>query len=285
MTNVKLINTQELVAKLGSTRYAVDSVIKDLKLTPTYQMPQGKGKVDVWVEETVTPLVTDELRRREAAKVAPPAQSALPLQPTPDLKPLADEIDKVARRVDQSLDDMEKTHDELLTSVKKLTEQNVVLLRMFEDIRATTYAKVDALQATVDLLPDLVRVAVHADSVMEVVAAPAPVVPKVVNLPDHQPAPNKDRPKIAIVALLADQKRLIEKEFDKVFDLRIFDGSEARANGFHSRIAGCEIAFVMNNFVDRAIIDQMKKSGVRVVKVGGGLTRLRTELTNVFLNA
>lgn len=285
---MKLINTQDITTKAGATRYAVEAVIKDLKLKPVYEMKQGKGTIDIWDEDAVLQPIMDELRKREAAKAPPPApvQAPPPLAPQPDLKPIFEEVFKAARRVDDALEDIENSHAEVLATNKKLVEQNVVLLRMLEDIRATTYSKIDALQATVDTMHD---------ALMEMNPTTAAVIPPVVPTA-AAPAPVKQAPastpaeplkKVAIVALLPDQKAMIEREFGKVLDLRIFSSDEARGNGssLTSRLTNCDAVFVMNHFTDRTIHDQIKKAGIKPIAVSGGMTKLRDALTNLFLAA
>lgn len=286
---MELVNAQDLAELLSAGRGNIDAALKHLAVKPVYQMAQGKGVVSIYDKEVVLPLVVTYLENKKkeaAARLPQAAPTVLPAAGVDALQAHLDKrLDNLVDIVNDGLDDI----DGIKEIVTKLADQNVLLHKALESLRMLVSDKVNALQATVDLTPNLVKVAMQPD--VEVVTpkpapapAPAPIAefkPGAVNVPER----TEPKRKIAVISLLPDQKRLIEKEFGDVFDLRIFDGGEARTGGFNQRVSACEVAFVMNNFVDRNITDQIKKSGVKVVKVGGGLTRLRTELTNVFLNA
>ena len=290
-----LVNAQDLAELLSAGRGNIDAALKHLAVKPVYQMAQGKGVVSIYDKEVVLPLVVTYLENKKKEAAAKLTQTSPPLMPAAGVDALQAHLDKRLDYLNGVLNDALDDIDAVKQMATKLVDQNVLLHKALESLRMMITDKVDAMQASVDSLPDQVRVGFQpeinlsvikaADGPVLTAAAPAPVVitefkPGSANVPER----TEPKRKVAIVSLLADQKRMIEKEFGDVFDLRIFEGSEARTSGFPSRVAGCEIALIMNNFTDRVIIDHVKKSGVKVIKVVGGLTRLRTELTNVFMN-
>lgn len=97
-------------------------------------------------------------------------------------------------------------------------------------------------------------------------------------------AEREHKAKVAIVGLLKNQQRMIEREFPE-FDLRFF-----KPNGNGSQYTGklCKNAdFVlgMTGFMSHSTDDHIKNTIVRerYIRVPGGMTQLRDELTKLYV--
>lgn len=274
---MKFINKTELAEHFGAPRAVIEAVMTELKLAPVYSMPQGKGKVDLFNFDDVVGPIEAALKARRT-KRAEKAEKAMTATMDPALTA---SVEGLAQRIDASLDEAAETNAGILSTMKTLIEQNRALLRMLEDIRGTTYAKIDGLQAAFDALP------------VQAVEPPAPVVAALAVNVTPPPAPATKNPvptvkarlpRIAVVGLLNDQKHMIEREFGDAFDLRMYDSDAAKGKGFSDVASNCRAVVVMTAFMNNGIESAVKAAGSRLVRVNGGMTGLRNTLTELFVS-
>lgn len=163
----------------------------------------------------------------------------------------------------------------------RLTEQNALLLRSFESFKTDVLARFDALPK-IPLMTAAEAAQPRSVPVVPLSIVPPAPAPRPVAVAAPPPAPRKMR--VAIVGLLGDQKGMIEKEYDKCFNLRVYLSEDGRGKAFEDQIARCDAVVVMARFIGDSLEKVAKANGVRYVKVSGGMTSLRDKLTDLFVN-
>lgn len=264
----ELIPTNSICKLYHIREDAVMRVLKGAGVEPVHVTPLGRGVMRLYDPGLVKKAFDEWLKSKEPKAVEPAPASA-----SDDPSPILGAINAMANEAAEE-------HAALVVLCKRLADQNVLLLRSVEDMRANVYAKIDGLQAAIDAMAHpLDQPAAPAEPV--VATQPRAEVIRLV----EQPKPAK--PKVCIVGLLGDQKRMIEKEFGPVFDLRIYEsGGHTNYGGreFIDAISRVDHIVVMTSFIGHSAENAIRAVKAKPVRVTGGMTNLRDRLTEIFVN-
>jgi hypothetical protein len=110
-------------------------------------------------------------------------------------------------------------------------------------------------------------------------AAIAPEPEKVV-VSEEPPALKK---LVAIVGIHPNHRMSIEREFGKQFDLSYYTSEKASGPGYINQLEKMDAVYALMTNLNDGIRDTVKGAGHRLVRLQGGLSGLRTELTKFVL--
>ena len=91
----------------------------------------------------------------------------------------------------------------------------------------------------------------------------------------------KTRPTVVVAGLLPGQAELINREFESRLRLKFYTSEHAATGGFGASIHAVDYVVLMVDFVKHKVEDATKQSGARMIRVAGGMTRLRATLREI----
>lgn len=199
----------------------------------------------------------EDARSRYALMKPPKSESEEPHTSSVDLEPLvarmSAEYQGLFRSVSADLAELVDTVALLKDAINSVKEQNVLIFKAVEALRLA--------QAT----PAAPRTFVKAADPVEV-----------------KPPP---KPKVCIVGVLGAQQTMISKEFDQIFDLKMFETDEAKGPSLAAAVQGSERTLLMANFISHKTEDLVRAAGGKYEVVRGGMTTLRDRLITLFANS
>lgn len=89
------------------------------------------------------------------------------------------------------------------------------------------------------------------------------------------------KPKLCIAGLLPQQAGMISSEFASVFDLYFWKNEEPRK--LKEYASSCEAVFTVTDFIGHDTENLIKSVNGNLIRVSGGMTRLRETLTNYWV--
>lgn len=103
----------------------------------------------------------------------------------------------------------------------------------------------------------------------------------------RQPKPAKPahRPAVTVVGLLPGQASMIKDEFGSEFNLHFVTSAKNEATRLHGLCKTSDAVLTMTGFISHSLEKIIKSSGVRLVRVSGGMSSLRDELTMLYIQA
>lgn len=263
-----LCTSADLAKHFGRTTEVIETAAKRAKLETMNLRGEGGAVVACYRKEVAIEALTPILR---PAPEATPAPTIPPAVLSSALVPLFERLgsfeSKVLRVVGEVDGASEGRQEKALELLGKLVEQNIVLLRTLENLRADVLARMDALQGGLDSL-------LHPEPLAE----PAPAAPAT-----PLPPPPKKKVRVAVVSLLNSQRALIEREFGSLFDLRIMDSEDQRKGGrLEAVVSSCEYLVALTNFITHSTEASARNAGAKLIRVSGGMTALRNALTDLY---
>ncbi|WP_395138385.1 hypothetical protein [Schlegelella aquatica] len=121
-------------------------------------------------------------------------------------------------------------------------------------------------------------------------ALPAPVADTV----DAEPAPRAVEPAaphtaakltVTIFGLLDAQAAMIDSEFGRDLNLRYVRSSDAASQRARGLIRTSDYVVTMAGFISHSTEDLIRSMGAKLVRVSGGMTSLRNELTRLYVES
>lgn len=267
---MELITAAELAEHFGRS---TDQILTAAERAGLLGMPvkYGKGSMNVYQKVDALRALTPILK--------PPLVAQAPRRPDgADLTEVADVLHRsvesaqaaIIKAVEASGADCEHGVERSLELMQKLAEQNVTLLRAFNDLRAELVTKVNVLQSTLDAMAGPAAAPADEPSASRPAQPPEP--------------PKKKRLRVGIVSLLPSQKSMIEQEFSKVFDLRIVNSEDQRDGGrLESMIGSCDVILALTRFITHSTEASARNAGVELIRVNGGMTQLRDKLADLYV--
>lgn len=252
-----LISPSDLCEDFKQTSQKIGMLLASSGLKPVYE----NDRIKLYDRELASAAVKKFLDA-EAKKTAPAVAAAV------DLKPVQDQIGDMH-------DTMEERFQATINDVEKLLEQNRLLLRYIDELKMLTTTKMDAMQASIDMLGHTPDPEIEAQ-VAKVIEAPAVA---------KAPVPQAKRKTVVIISLLPGQQAEIEREFKECFNLRMFTADQTASRSFEGSVKGCDYAIVMTKFVSHKAEDVLKAAGVQITRVTGGMTMLRNKLTDFYIES
>lgn len=281
-TEKTIANVNELCKIFSTYERKLVPAIEAAGLQPEYETAFGRKTMRLFSVEKVRGIV-EAMRAEDAkkaeARAAAKSQAATEQAPPVDLNPVLLAISGVHDRVD--------TLEEI---AKKTAEQNVLIFRALDSMKADLFNRLDAIQSAIDsavahqqtlatttpALPDAANQANDAPSNLQ-------TVPEAAALDRAKALPAVKKPRVVVIGLLNAQRALIEKEYNSVFDLEFFSSQEGRGKAFSSSAANAAAVMAMIGFIDHGVDNVMKAAGTRYTPVRGGLTALRDALTTLYV--
>lgn len=100
----------------------------------------------------------------------------------------------------------------------------------------------------------------------------------------HVEAPAKaHKMKVGITCLLPNQAGMIQQEFGDTFDLKFWNAKNGDGHRQLKALGdGCEVVFWNCGFSSQSDERLLRNTGVKVINFGGGMTQLRTLLTELY---
>ena len=93
------------------------------------------------------------------------------------------------------------------------------------------------------------------------------------------------RPAVTVVGLLPGQASMIKDEFGTEFSLHFVTSAKNEASRLHGLCKTSDAVLTMTGFISHSLEKIIKSSGVRLVRVNGGMSSLRDELTTLYIQA
>lgn len=93
------------------------------------------------------------------------------------------------------------------------------------------------------------------------------------------------RQSVTVVGLLAGQAQMITSEFGKEFNLHFVSSSKNEAHRLSSLCKTSDAVIAMTGFISHSLDKIIKSSGVRLIRVSGGMSSLRDSLTQLYLQS
>ncbi len=234
------------------------------------QVKYGRGTMAVFQREDALRALAPILRPPLVAQ-APKRQDGADLTEVADIlhRSVESAQQAIIKVVEASGADCEHGVGRALELVQKVLDQNILLMRAMNDLRAEFVAKVNALQASLDAaLGD-------KDPAARPALPPAPPAPEVTK---------KKRLRVGIVSLLPAQKAAIEHEFAKVFDLRIVNSEDQRdGSRLESMVGSCDVILALTRFITHSTEASVRNTGTELIRINGGMTQLRDKLADLYV--
>lgn len=245
----KLENVSAAARRHAMGYHIISKLLKELAPLATY--PFGRGHARLYDAAEIDRVVAEYLEKREAKEKA----SSVVAPPVPQA-PVADTVLR-------KLDAVEST-------MATLMEQNAAEFRAFA-------AKLDAMQAEFTARLDATQEAVTelATRPSETATAPVPTPARTVE-PASEPT---RRPRVRILGLHDNKVDLIQREFGRSLDLNCVNPDRALSAASSGTTA--DATFVMVDFVNHKITNTMDAINTPYTLVRGGLTTLRSALTEL----
>lgn len=247
----KLENVSDAARRHALGYNTINKLLKEL--APLAMYPFSRGHMRLYDAAEIDRVVAEYLKKREAKKTPSVADVAPPVLQGP-----------VAATVLSKLDAVEST-------VAALMEQNSAEFSAFA-------AKLDAMQAAFTARLDATQEAVTelATRPSETVTAPLPLPERAV-----EPAsePTRRRPRVRILGLHDNKVDLIQREFGRSLDLNCVNPDRALSAASSGTTA--DATFVMVDFVNHKVTNTMDAINTPYTLVRGGLTTLRSALTEL----
>lgn len=95
-------------------------------------------------------------------------------------------------------------------------------------------------------------------------------------------AANQVRKRVTIVGLLQGQAAMIEHEFGKELQLYFVEANDAKGPRMKSHSTSSDHVITMVGFISHGVEDCIRSTGVKPLRVSGGMTRLRDVLTAIY---
>lgn len=245
----ELLTQDELRIHYGIHTRQLQEVMKRVGLEPKYTRKSGpKGLLLLFDEEEAHRLLGPVLPVKEKTPVVE-ARAEL------DVAEITIPLTRIRETVGAVEAELEKLRLDLEPVLKKLTDQNAVLFRMLEKLLPPSTKSADELAPS---------------------PTSAPAVKK------ETPGPPKLR-RVAIVGLHPNQVPHIKKEFEEVFDLRFVNVDDAKGSAFKNSMSYCDHVFTIVNFISHSVEEAVKASGAPFSRVVGGMSTLRTALTDLWV--
>lgn len=255
MTNKVLENAADVARRRKVNPQAAAKALK-AHAKPAYEFASGRGTMRLYAPDEADRVIDTYLeavrQQRQEAKSGT-TQEAAPA--AVNLTPIHDAL------------------EELQAAVKKVQEQNAVLLRSLT-------SRLDVMQeAIVELATRPTPTPTAAAPAPEPGATPAPPV-----APEERrtPAPTSPprRPPVRIVGLHDNKTEHIRREYGAALDLS-FVNPDKSTKAAQSSPSAAVTTIVMADFVGHSVCDTLTANGVRYKVVHGGLTALRTALSEL----
>lgn len=292
---------KHLAEQFGLDSENVVGVLEQAGISPVYEQATGRNrKMRLYNVEEAGPALQahkDEAERAKRAaeadairavhRAAPITMAALSdfeVRVHAALGPMSARVvglDESVERVQRAVEQVEAGNELMLETLQRLGDQNKLLLRAMDAVRADFEARFGALQAHFDRSMSAVHVAVDELREERVIAvardagSPEPV-PALMAVEQPRPAAVQ-RWRVAVVGPLKGQRHLIEKEFGGALDLRFFDGTGLRTKGAPQSLDSCDVVLFL---ACAASAEFVKSLGSRLVRLGG-LTQLRSKLAEL----
>lgn len=255
--------------------------IEHAKLQPAHVMKYGKGTMPLFDEAGLHDAVTALIAKRAAeaarkkkereAKVAPVAKSAPaapPVEKTPTaaaaseagLADLELKLDALQIRAVESTGAIELLQE----AIEQIAQQNRLIFQAISEVRANTSG---GAGPSIDPPPEF-----------DEPRAPPPLVEQ-----PQPPASAVKLARVAVVGMLPRSQRLIENEFSQVFDLRMFEGREAKGRAFTQAISGCDHVMFMVSFNGHSAQECIRVANVPMTRVRGSIEALRIAMTELYV--
>lgn len=143
---------------------------------------------------------------------------------------------------------------------------------------------------TLDISINDIGAAIAKQIIASVIANLAKEIPSLEDLksrlatPTQQPQGAKLK-RIAIVGLLANQAGLIQSEFYDAYDLRFWNDTNGDGiDKLKSMCAGSDLVILHVAHMSHRTQEIVKQSGVPFERIGGGVTRIKEFLLNLYAN-
>lgn len=260
-----LISAPDIAREMGWDRQKVHGILEFHGCLPKLETPYGRGVLRFYDKSEFKVAVA----RYEAAK-RPPSP---PPQPEPAPQPAA------PAKVVISFDEI---HEALAEIEKRSIERDRQLAAKIDAIATGVNLLLDHLTKPKDgpgLLAPPFTVTCAADS------PPSPV--QQLLMPQHNPAqasPARDtKPNIVIAGLLPSQAALISAEYETGLKLRFYTSDQASTSGFVNNLRTADLFISMVGFVNHKTENAAKTAGVKLVRIPGGMTRLREALHKIVM--
>ena len=91
------------------------------------------------------------------------------------------------------------------------------------------------------------------------------------------------KPQIVIVGLLPNQVQMIHNEFKNELALEFVAADHALGHRMKSLCVSSEAILIMTGFISHSVEDIIKSRNGNLIRVSGGMSTLRTELTRIYL--
>ena len=282
----ELATINQLVELTKRSEDYVKAAIRRQKVEPVHTLKLGRGTTPLYDPAVVVAAFERDAaekakeqaeNQRKAATVAGAAK--------PDDRALASLLDLAQKSVHsmdclvQEASDHGEVTEQLTQAVAQIAEQNRIMFRCLSELKSDVTCRLDDLATVLRTAAGAPAPAPGAGAPAVVDGPPAASIPLTNTAGDE---PRDRKPRVAVLGLLTPQQRLIEQEFSKSFDMRIYEGRECNGRAFESAIANCDHAFFMTSFNAHSTEEVLRKAGVTYTRVNGGLSRLREHLRELF---
>lgn len=282
----ELVTVNQLVDLTKRSEDYVRAAIKRQKVEPTHTLKLGRGTTPLYDPAIVVAAFERDAAEKAKEQAEQQRKAALTVAaPKPDVTALASILDLAQKSVHsmdclvQEASDHGEVTEQLTQAVAQIAEQNRILFRYLTELKSDVTCRLDDLATVLRTAAGAPAPASAPTKPAEVDGPPAAPVSKQAPV-DEEP---KDRkPRVAVLGLLTPQQRLIEQEFSKSFDMRIYEGRECNGRAFESAVANCDHAFFMTSFNAHSTEEVLRKAGVTYTRVNGGMSRLREHLRELF---
>lgn len=255
-----LISAPEISRKTGWDRQKVHGILEFHGCLPELETPYGRGVLRFYDKTKFK----EALARYNAIKNPPPPE------PAPAPAPVPTKVSVSFEEIHEALDAIEK----------RCIERDRALAAKLDALAVGVNLLLDHLTKPKDMLAPPFTVTCAAD------VSPPPAAQQLL-MPQHNPeqvSPERDaKPNIVIAGLLPSQAALISAEYETGLKLRFYTADQASTSGFVHNLRTADLFISMVGFVNHKTESAAKTAGVKLVRIPGGMTRLREALHKIVM--